>query len=243
MQIIDLTHPQHKGLTNNKPKYVIVHHTASSMDTTPHDIINWHVNDRGWEYAGYHYIIDGKGRIWQTRPDTAHGAHEKNHNLDSIGIALVGNFNEMKPLDVQVEALTWLLKEVTLKFGIASANILTHRYAKGGGTDCPGTNLTDAWASSLVGSPVEPTPEPETETSIISNVDTNTMEQNNTTTTNTWGFLTATRFWAMVALAIVGVLGSEGVLGPNIVEALTLLLGGFVGVRTVDRFSEQVGKK
>jgi hypothetical protein len=48
-------------------------------------------------------------------------------------------------------------------------------------------------------------------------------------------FLTSTRFWALVAIAIVGVLDAEGILSSPIAQALVTILGGFVVVRTIDR--------
>lgn len=56
-------------------------------------------------------------------------------------------------------------------------------------------------------------------------------------------FLTSTRFWALVLIAIIGVLEAEGTLSAEIAVALVTILGGFVGIKTVDRFSEKVGNK
>ena len=56
-------------------------------------------------------------------------------------------------------------------------------------------------------------------------------------------FLTSTRFWALVLIAIIGVLQTEGILSAEIATALVTILGGFAVVRTVDRFSEKVGNK
>jgi len=48
-------------------------------------------------------------------------------------------------------------------------------------------------------------------------------------------FLTSTRFWALVAIAIVGVLDAELIISSPIAQALVTILGGFVVIRTVDR--------
>jgi len=53
-------------------------------------------------------------------------------------------------------------------------------------------------------------------------------------------FLKSNRFWALVVAAIVGVLKSEGILDDGVSNALIGLALGFVGVRSLDRFSETI---
>ena len=53
-------------------------------------------------------------------------------------------------------------------------------------------------------------------------------------------FLQSNRFWALVLVAVLGVLKSEGILGSQIIDPLIALLVGFVGIRSVDRFSEKL---
>lgn len=55
-------------------------------------------------------------------------------------------------------------------------------------------------------------------------------------------FLKSNRFWALVVVALLGVLKAEGILESSIVDPLIALALGFVGVRTVDRFSEKLEK-
>lgn len=50
--------------------------------------------------------------------------------------------------------------------------------------------------------------------------------------------LKSSRFQALVALAVFTVLGSYHILPVEIVEAAWIILGGHIGIRTVDRFSE-----
>lgn len=56
-------------------------------------------------------------------------------------------------------------------------------------------------------------------------------------------FLTSVRFWKVVIAAVVVYLGSQGVLGGDLVILVTSILGVSVVIRTVDRFSENVKKK
>jgi len=50
-------------------------------------------------------------------------------------------------------------------------------------------------------------------------------------------FLTSRRFWCLIAISILGVLQQQGILSTEIVNALVLILGGFIGIGTVDKFS------
>jgi len=53
-------------------------------------------------------------------------------------------------------------------------------------------------------------------------------------------FLTSNRFWCLVVVAILGVLKAEGILDASITDSLIVLCLSFVGVRSLDRFSEQL---
>ena len=51
-------------------------------------------------------------------------------------------------------------------------------------------------------------------------------------------FITSTRFWALVILSVCVALNAYGVLPTETLTALITLLGGFITVRTLDRFSD-----
>lgn len=55
-------------------------------------------------------------------------------------------------------------------------------------------------------------------------------------------FLKSNRFWALILLVIVMVLGEYGWISTELSSSLEVLFGGFIGIRTVDRVSEYVGK-
>jgi hypothetical protein len=60
---------------------------------------------------------------------------------------------------------------------------------------------------------------------------------------NKLAFLTSTRFWALVGIAIIGVLNAEGILATDISMALITILSGFIGIRTVDRSVDKLSAK
>lgn len=71
---------------------IIVHcsYTPPDMDIGAATITEWHVDERGWDDIGYHYVITRDGAIEDGRPVEIQGAHAYGHNADSIGICLIG---------------------------------------------------------------------------------------------------------------------------------------------------------
>lgn len=52
-------------------------------------------------------------------------------------------------------------------------------------------------------------------------------------------FLTSTRFWAVVIIALSFQLSDMGLISDRLFEFLSMIAGGHIGIRTVDRFGEQ----
>ena len=77
---------------------IIIHCSATdphwmaghSVDDKTIEIRRWHVEERGWNDIGYHFIIDRDGSTATGRPIEVAGAHVKGHNANSIGICLIG---------------------------------------------------------------------------------------------------------------------------------------------------------
>jgi len=145
----------------NYPEWIVVHHTGGTRanplaDTSHHTfeiVDNYH---RGlWQFQsslgyfiGYHYFIEKDGKITQGRSDSDEGAHTRGVNLKSIGICLAGNFDATLPTAEQVEALTKLLKELSVEHSIPVTKIVPHRkFAK---KSCYGNKLPDNWAANLL---------------------------------------------------------------------------------------------
>jgi N-acetylmuramoyl-L-alanine amidase len=86
-------------------KYLIIHHSATPRDTTTFEAIrNYHIKQNGFWEIGYHYFIDGRGKLYDGRPKNYIGAHcvADNMNYKSLGICLAGNFTEEKPTSEQL---------------------------------------------------------------------------------------------------------------------------------------------
>lgn len=143
---------------SERVQIIIVHHTAESSPASMErsdvermrTIYQYHTVSRGWGDIGYNYVIGPSGMIFEGRAggDYAVGAHTFCNNVGSMGIALMGNYQDGKPSDVQMEALRWLLVHLTDKYkidpngetiyhGKATPTIIGHRDV--GQTACPGT--------------------------------------------------------------------------------------------------------
>lgn len=124
----------------NFPERIIIHHTAipSRRDyeglETIKKIQRAHLK-RNFKDIGYHFLITPSGKIVCGRNIYYEGAHTKSKNKNSIGIALIGNFEEEKPLKRQIRSLKNLICILKKFFKIKEVKI--HRdYNKD--TLCPG---------------------------------------------------------------------------------------------------------
>lgn len=141
---------------NNFPKMIIVHHSGGTdkdplFDTsnqTAQIIEDWHFK-LGWQGVGYHYIIHKNGEVWKGRPETYNGSHCIDHNTDSIGICVVGNFDVTLPTKEQENALAGLIASIKARYpAITQDKIYPHR--KFANKSCYGKLLKDDWARNLV---------------------------------------------------------------------------------------------
>ena len=53
-------------------------------------------------------------------------------------------------------------------------------------------------------------------------------------------FLTSRRFWSLVAIAILKVLDTEGILPYAVSDFFVTILAGFIGIRTIDKATENL---
>jgi len=88
-------------------KMVFIHHTVNSNDYAPSDgaailrsIQAYHTQGRGWCDIGYNFLVDRFGTIYEGRRGglrlPVRGAHSGDYNTNSVGISMIGNFDEVK---------------------------------------------------------------------------------------------------------------------------------------------------
>ena len=90
-------------------------------------------------YIAYQYFIERDGTIHQGRMDNEEGAHCRGQNKMSIGICLMGNFEETLPTKEQLKSLEELLIKKQKEYNIPKNQIFGHQNFTA--TLCPGKNL------------------------------------------------------------------------------------------------------
>jgi N-acetyl-anhydromuramyl-L-alanine amidase AmpD len=131
-------------------KYIVIHHSATltgSLASMERD----HIERRGWDGVGYHFIIrsaatneGGKVEIasrWTKQQAGAH-AGDAEYNEHGIGICLVGNFDVRRPGEAQYRALVILVEAMQYRFGIPDRRVFLHREIRR--TECPGKHFPSA---------------------------------------------------------------------------------------------------
>ena len=153
---------------DNFPQYIIVHNIGGTklnplLDTSNNTFKHeqkYHLS-LNWENFGYHWFISKNGDITAGRPETYHGAHTKEQemNFKSIGICLAGNFDATLPTKEQENSLAGLLNAIRGRYpAITFDKIVPHR--RFANKTCFGKLLKDDWASNLlISSPNLPIPE------------------------------------------------------------------------------------
>jgi hypothetical protein len=136
---------------------IIIHHTASDKNEDKplqaiKDIFYYHTMGRGWGDIGYNYIIDNEGNVYEGRygGEGVVGAHAGPGNRGSIGVAVLGNYNEKELSGESLESLVKLISKKTKLHtidpegrsyfrGKKLPNIIGHNSVMP--TSCPGENI------------------------------------------------------------------------------------------------------
>ena len=153
-----------------KPTHLVLHHTATPNDgptsnwpARVRQIWGYHTITNDWGDIGYHFLIDPNGVIYEgryqgLRPDGAviDGAHNYGFNRGTIGIAMLGTFEDVTPTAKAQVALDNLVAYLMTRYRIQPDTtayyahqrmtlntIVGHRDAQlpGRSTACPGTTL------------------------------------------------------------------------------------------------------
>ena len=120
---------------------IVVHHSAYAY-AGPRDIQNLHMDGRGFADVAYHFLIDSEGIIYEGRELNVRGAHVQGFNTGSVGIVLLGNFNDQQPSEVQLSSLRGLVDYLRYTYEIHYlAGHKDYPDQSPDGTECPGDNL------------------------------------------------------------------------------------------------------
>ena len=116
------------------------------MDIGAAWIRNIHVAENGWADIGYHFVIRRDGTTEPGRHLETSGAHTAGHNLDSIGICLVGGVNDAGKAENNFTPAQWqnlehLVAALSAKY--PQARVAGHRdFAR---KDCPCFDAAAWW--------------------------------------------------------------------------------------------------
>jgi tetratricopeptide (TPR) repeat protein len=146
---------RHTAEPMGPPRAITVHHSARAQPVATYQdateeirrIQRAHQRDEGWADIGYHFLIDGSGRLYEGRPLSVQGAQAGNDsaNRGNVGICLLGDFDRTAPTESQRETLEALVAALRSKYGIPASSIYTHREIRRrfglGYTECPGARL------------------------------------------------------------------------------------------------------
>jgi len=127
-------------------RFLVVHHSATPRNqTTVESIRRYHIENRGFWEIGYHYIVDKDGNLVKGRPEEFIGAHcgggSPANNFNSLGICVIGNFEEEKPTEKQLQTLFSFLDEKLRELKLDRSKVLGHCENKS--TLCPGKYLME----------------------------------------------------------------------------------------------------
>ena len=129
---------------------IIIHcsDTPPSMDIGVDEIRRWHVEERGWDDIGYHFVIRRDGTIEPGRNIDIQGAHAAGHNHGSLGICVVGGQTALGEPDCNYTSEQWksLDQLCTDMDFMYSADIIGHRDVSK--KDCPCFDVA-AWAKTI----------------------------------------------------------------------------------------------
>ena len=128
-------------------KHIVLHHSLTDRDTTRASSINrYHAQTLGWGRIGYHFVIEGDGKLVDcaqygtTRDKVGYHCKQNNMNYISFGICLTGNFDVEDPSTKQLETLKSVVLSLAGKYDIPEHNFHFHReFATY--KSCPGNRL------------------------------------------------------------------------------------------------------
>jgi len=133
---------------------IVIHHslTPDGVTLSMQAIRRYHTEERGWKNIGYHYVVEKVGHSHEVlvgRRLVMNGAHAPPRNHDSIGICLVGNFDEAPPPDQQLVRTAHLIKDLTTVFSLGVESVVGHCDVTKGRT-CPGEKFSLERLKSMV---------------------------------------------------------------------------------------------
>ncbi len=121
-------------------RMVVLHHSALPLTDGPVEIQRLHMDERGFADVGYHFLIDEAGSLYEGRPLNVRGAHAHSFNSGSVGVCLLGNFENNPPSQAQIMVLDALLTTL-IDYYPSITRLAGHKDCNPGVTLCPGAHF------------------------------------------------------------------------------------------------------
>ena len=142
-------------------KRIVIHHSGTA-EATIKGMNAYHLKERHMiNGLAYHFVIgngrgmgDGEiyvGNRWKKQLDGGHLASES-QNATSLGICLVGNFDQKVPTVRQMRSLKHLVEALQQRCRLGDRAVVTHRQINVIPTRCPGSKFPwDSFVEDLAG--------------------------------------------------------------------------------------------
>lgn len=123
---------------------IVIHHSGTPSDYSPEQIAEYHVSagnhicSSGCPGIAYHFLIGYDGTAYQVNDLETVSYHVGDNNTSSVGICLIGDYNELQPTPTQLRRVRHLIRYVERMAG-KKLDIVGHRDLRN--TTCPGNNL------------------------------------------------------------------------------------------------------
>jgi hypothetical protein len=123
--------------TATNVKHIVLHHSAGSNTNTDYvnvvrNIYLFHTQNNGWDDIGYNFVVAPNGLIFDGREgyelgeDEIKGAHFCGKNGGTMGICLLGNYEDTTANDSAIEAISSLLVWKLNKENLSTHQTFSH---------------------------------------------------------------------------------------------------------------------
>lgn len=128
-------------------RYIVIHHSAVNEGTLS-GLDRYHREERHMENGlAYHFVIGnghgmgdgviGVGNRWKQQLDGGH-LHSAAQNQVALGICLIGNFDQTRPTEKQMQSLEALVRALMQHCQLPVSAVKTHQQINVVSTRCPG---------------------------------------------------------------------------------------------------------
>lgn len=134
----------------NAPRHIIIHHslTDDSRTLSFDAIRRFHTapppEGHGWRDIGYHFVIEQVGDRYHMlagRPLHVGGAHTVGMNQKSVGVCLVGNFDDAAPSPALLKFAAYQVGGLCAALNITTSREYIHPHSEYAPKSCPGTQF------------------------------------------------------------------------------------------------------